>query len=110
MAEVGQIEAPFSLRSKFLELHLRSSGESSRDVDVHLRNLSADLNFRARVFLAGRRHSFIRSRSKVSRLRSRQPKAKAVQCRWIGGNSPASCRQIFVSIRPTSGWQRRTQP
>jgi hypothetical protein len=49
VAEVGKIDAPFLGPVKISELHFRSPEGSSREIDLHLWDVLADLNFRGRV-------------------------------------------------------------
>src|ERR1051326_2636790 len=49
VAEIGKIDAPFLGPVRISELHLRSDSKSSREIDVRLLNILADLNFRSRI-------------------------------------------------------------
>jgi hypothetical protein len=93
VAEVGRIEAPFLAPVKISELHLRSSDETSPNIDVHLRNLSADLNFRARVL--GRSAPFIHS------LEVEGLAAAAQAAQGKGSSKPLDWRQ-FARLVPAN--------
>src|SRR5262245_58266856 len=102
VAEIGKIDASFLAPVKISELHLRSPDESSREIELHLSNVSADLNFRARVL--GRSAPIIHS-LEIERLAAMvqagqgKTKSKPLDWRQFARLVPANFRIDQADIR-----------
>src|SRR5262249_12125934 len=95
VAEIGKIDAPFLGPVKISELRLRSDLKSSRQVDIHLLHILADLDFRSRILVrsAPLLHAIERQRLTAELQTARcESNARALDWRQFARLVPANFR------------------